>query len=158
MRRRFGRGQFPQRLAKLSRRCPGDIAALTLHGPCLAFLPLVSPLPVWYALCVNSAPWLDSLPLWLMLVLTVAIILLVVESGYRTGVARARKSVNEREASIDALVGSTLGLLAFMLAFTFGLATSRYDARKQFVLDEAVAIRTADLRAQLLPEPHRNNI
>jgi hypothetical protein len=56
------------------------------------------------------------------------------------------------------MVGSTLGLLAFMLAFTFGMASSRYDARKQFVVDEANAIRAADLRAQLLAEPRRSAI
>jgi len=56
------------------------------------------------------------------------------------------------------LVGSTLGLLAFLLAFTFGMASSRYDARRQLVLDDAIAIRTADLRAQQLPEPHRSDM
>jgi hypothetical protein len=107
---------------------------------------------------MNSAALLDSLPLWLSFALTVALILLAVEAGYRAGIGRVRKSAHDGEASIDALVGSTLGLLAFMLAFTFGMATSRFDARKQFVLDEAVVIRTADLRAQLLPEPHRSGI
>jgi hypothetical protein len=51
-----------------------------------------------------------------------------------------------------------LGLLAFLLAFTFGLAASRYDTRKQLVLDEANAIGTAYLRADMLPEPQRSEI
>jgi hypothetical protein len=51
-------------------------------------------------------------------------------------------------------VGATFGLLAFMLAFTFGLAASRFETRKQLVLNEANAIGTAHLRAELLPQPH----
>lgn len=100
----------------------------------------------------------DALPLWLILVITVAVILLAIEIGFRAGINRARKSENERQAPIDPMVGSTLGLLAFVLAFTFAMATSRYDARKQLVVDDAIAIRTADLRAQLLPEADRSEI
>ena len=100
----------------------------------------------------------DSLPIWLVFLLTAAMIVLSVEIGYRVGIIRARKSEKEREAPIDSMVGSTLGLLAFMLAFTFGMASSRYDARKQFVVDEANAIRAADLRAQLFGEPRRSAI
>ena len=82
---------------------------------------------------------LDSLPIWIVFVLNVALIVLSVEVGYHIAAARVRKSEREREAPIDSMVGSTLGLLAFMLAFTFGMATSRYDARKQFVVRLTVA-------------------
>jgi hypothetical protein len=50
------------------------------------------------------------------------------------------------------MAGSTLGLLAFMLAFTFGMAASRFDARRALVLDEANAIGTTYLRAAMLPD------
>jgi hypothetical protein len=43
-------------------------------------------------------------------------------------------------------------LLAFILAFTFGLAAARFDARRQVLLDEANAIGTAYLRAGMVPE------
>jgi hypothetical protein len=103
-------------------------------------------------------PLFQIIPLWLIFIATVGFILLWVEIGFRAGVFHARKSEGARQASIDPLVGATLGLLAFLLAFTFGMATSRYDARRQFVVDDAVAIRTAGLRAQQLPEPHRNEV
>jgi len=61
---------------------------------------------------------IDSLPILVVFLLTVALIVLSVEVGYRIGMARARRSEREREAPIDSMVGSTLGLLAFMLAFT----------------------------------------
>ncbi|MCF6153644.1 MAG: hypothetical protein E3K36_00005 [Candidatus Brocadia sp.] len=38
------------------------------------------------------------------------------------------------------------------------MSLSRYDLRKQLVLEEANAIGTTYLRAQLLPEPHRTEI
>jgi hypothetical protein len=43
-------------------------------------------------------------------------------------------------------------LLAFILAFTFGLAAARFDTRRQVLLDEANAIGTTYLRAGMLPE------
>lgn len=56
------------------------------------------------------------------------------------------------------MVGSILGLLAFLLAFTFGMAATRFDARRQSVLEEANAIGTTYLRARLLPQPQRAEI
>jgi hypothetical protein len=60
------------------------------------------------------------------------------------------------KAPATAIQGSTLGLLAFMLAFTFGMSGSRFDARKQLVLDEASAVLRAYQRAQFLPEPQKS--
>ena len=51
-----------------------------------------------------------------------------------------------------------IGLLAFLLAFTIGMAAARYDTRKQMVLQEANAIGTAYLRANFLPEPQRGDV
>jgi hypothetical protein len=53
------------------------------------------------------------------------------------------------------MVGASLGLLALLLAFTFGLAASRFETRRQVFLDEVNAIGTAYLRAALLPETDR---
>ena len=47
-----------------------------------------------------------------------------------------------------------LGLLALMIAFTFAMALSRFEARRDAILSEANAIGTTALRARLLPEPH----
>ena len=100
----------------------------------------------------------DAIPLWLLLPATMAFGLLAIEVGFRAGIHRARRSEIERQAPVDAMVGSTLGLLAFVLAITFGMATSRYDTRRQLVVDDSTAIRSVDLRAQLLPEPQRSEI
>ena len=51
--------------------------------------------------------------------------------------------------------GSLLGLLALLLAFTFSMSASRFDARRQVLVDEANAIGTAILRADLYPDQDR---
>ncbi len=49
-------------------------------------------------------------------------------------------------------MGATMGLLAFLLAFTFSMSATRFDNRKQIVLQEANAIGTTYLRVDFLPE------
>ena len=95
---------------------------------------------------------LDLLPLWGLFLTVVLLVLAAIEGGYRLGGYRHRQSGREKEAPVGAMVGATLGLLAFMLAFTFGMAASRFDTRKQLVLDEANAIGTTYLRTAMLPE------
>lgn len=101
---------------------------------------------------------LDPIPLLVLFTATLAIVVLSVEVGYRLGRQRRRRSDQEKEAPVGAIVAATLGLLAFMLAFTFGLAATRFDARRMVVLEESNAIGTAYLRAGLLSEPHRATI
>ena len=55
--------------------------------------------------------------------------------------------------NISTLEGSILGLLALMIGFTFAIALSRFEARREAVLNEANAIGTTALRARLLPAP-----
>jgi hypothetical protein len=99
---------------------------------------------------------LDRFPPWLLLPISVGIALLSAEVGYR--LARYRRRVEgEKESPVGSMLGATLGLLAFMLAFTFGLASSRYEARRQVLLSESNAIGTCYLRAGLLAEPMRTD-
>lgn len=51
--------------------------------------------------------------------------------------------------------GSLLGLLALLLAFTFSMSASRYDMRRQIMIEEANNIGTAILRADLYPDSIR---
>ena len=95
---------------------------------------------------------LDVLPFWALFVLAVAIMLVTAEAGYRLGVYRRARSEDEKEAPVGAMVAATLGLLAFILAFTFNLAASRFEARRDLVLREANAIGTTYLRAATLPD------
>ena len=99
---------------------------------------------------MESGP-LDALPLWGAFLAIVLLVLLSVEGGYRLGKYRSSRSA-EKVEPVGAMVGATLGLLAFMLAFTFGLAAERFNTRRMAVLDEANAIGTTYLRAGMLPD------
>ena len=95
---------------------------------------------------------IDALPLGVLFISILLVVLLSVEFGYRLGKYRRSRREQEKEAPLGTMVGATLGLLAFILAFTFGLAAARFDARRQVLLDEANAIGTTYLRAGMLPE------
>lgn len=101
---------------------------------------------------------LDVIPLWCFLPLILVICLAMLEAGYRLGKWRHSRAADEKEAPAAAMAAAVLGLLAFMLAFTFSLAASRFDARRQAVLEEANTIGTTYLRTRLLPEPQGSEV
>jgi hypothetical protein len=101
---------------------------------------------------------LDFLPLWTAFLATNALVLLSVEGGIRLGRHRRSTGAAEQEGPVTGIVGATLALLAFLITFTFGLAASRFEVRRQAVLDEANAIGTTSLRTGFLPEPHRAEV
>ena len=61
-------------------------------------------------------------------------------------------------SDITTLAGAALGLLALLLAFSFSLALSRYEARRTQVLEEANAISSTANFALMLPEPAQKPI
>ena len=101
---------------------------------------------------------MDVIPLWCFLPILLVVLLLTLELGNRLGRWRHSRAIDEKEAPVAAMVASVLGLLAFMLAFTFSMAASRFDARRHAVLQEANAIGTTHLRSRLLPEPERDEM
>lgn len=98
---------------------------------------------------------LDHVPRGVLLAVVTTLATAAVEGGNRIGRWRHAWAVEERAAPVGAMVGTILGLLAFLLAFTFGLVATRFEARRQIVLNEANAIGTAYARTNLLPEPQR---
>jgi hypothetical protein len=77
------------------------------------------------------------------------------EVGYRIGLGRKVSANEDRKTHINAIQSSILGILALLLGFTFSLSLQRYDSRSEAVVNEANAIGTAWLRAQLLPVAER---
>lgn len=97
----------------------------------------------------------DNIPLVFVFLIAAAVIVGAVEIGFRLGGAAHRRSEDEKESPVSAITGTILGLLAFILAFTFAIVSDRYDARKGLVREEADVIRTAYARADVLPAPDR---
>jgi hypothetical protein len=97
----------------------------------------------------------DVVPLWAAFLGTLTGMLLFAELGYRLG-GRPREQRNkETEAPVGGMVAAQLGLLAFLLAITFSLAVQRFEERRQVLLDEANAVGTVYLRADMLAEAER---
>jgi len=95
-------------------------------------------------------------PLWGVFALAVAVVLIAILIGYLLGTRVGRKATTHPVGPISAAAGAMTGLLAFILAFTFSIASSRYDSRKQLLLNEVTALATATRRTDILPEPQRS--
>src|SRR5216684_3550 len=80
------------------------------------------------------------------------------EIGFRCGQRSQPSADDATKAHVGALQCALLGLLALLLGFTFAMAVSRFDTRKELVLSEANAIGTTYLRARLLEEPYRQEL
>lgn len=93
---------------------------------------------------------------------TAAFLLLVLAAGLELGFRVGRRSVGGGEPAgggqLGAIQGAVLGLLGLLLGFSFGGAASRFMERQDLVLQEANAIGTAYLRADMLDEPHRSDL
>ncbi|MCX5889509.1 MAG: hypothetical protein NTY36_08660 [Deltaproteobacteria bacterium] len=102
--------------------------------------------------------FLYQLDLWLILAASIGLFLLGDEIGFRIG-RRKRPDIDEDARSqVITVQGAMLGLLALLLGFTFSMAMSRFEVRKQQILEESNAIGTTYLRAQLMPEPQRKEV
>lgn len=101
--------------------------------------------------------WFGTLPLWAVLLTVTGTSLAAIAAGAWTArlVARSHDEEDIR-STINLVSGSLLAMLAFTLAFTFNMAASRFDTRKDLLLQEVNAIETAYLRMDFISEPHRS--
>lgn len=97
-----------------------------------------------------------SASLFLFVGLMLAVQFLALWAGVRIGERQARR-IDAGDADtvegIGVVVGGLLGLLAFTLSISIGIADKRYDDRRRAALDEANAIGTAWLRAHAVGHP-----
>ena len=105
-----------------------------------------------------STQILDALPVGGVFIVFAVIAMAGYEAGFRLGRWWQNREPGEQEGPTGVLVGSILALLAFLLAVTMGMASDRFDARRQIVLDEANAIGTTYLRAGYLPDTASSEI
>ena len=100
-----------------------------------------------------SRYFFESMPVGAAYVCIVLLILASCEGGFLVGRQYQRTHGDEgAHASIGPMVGALLGMLAFVLAFTFSMAAGHHDVRKRDVLAEANHIGTAYLRAGFMDE------
>lgn len=95
---------------------------------------------------------LDKLPEWAVFILVGLVVAAALESGFRLGRSVAARSPTDSDDGAGMVIGAVLGLLSFMLAFTFGISAAHFEARRNVILEEANAIGTAYLRTEMIEE------
>lgn len=80
-----------------------------------------------------------------------ASLLAATEIGFRLGRRFGDRIPDGIKSEISTVETGILSVLALLLGFTTSMAVSRFELRKQLVLEESDAIGTSLLRAQLIP-------
>ena len=101
---------------------------------------------------IQNAQFPDQYSLTLLFVVTVAVLILFIEIGFRLGSWRHGKAVKAQASQARAVMGTTLGLLAFMLAFTFATAQTHFETRVANLAEEARLAHNAFLHAEFLAQ------
>lgn len=96
-----------------------------------------------------------SIPLLFALLSLAGVV--VYELGFRFGRWHQARTHEVKEGFADTLVAALLAMLGFLLVYTIGMASSRFEARNDLVLREANAVQTTYLRTTMLPEPYAEN-
>ncbi|HET9115184.1 MAG TPA: hypothetical protein VFN33_03735 [Gaiellaceae bacterium] len=96
-----------------------------------------------------------SLPSWVVALLLVAVIGGATVAGFALG-RYLRQHQEALREPFGVLQGALLGVVGLILAFGLTLAVGRYQDRRTATVEEANAIGTSYLRAQLIAEPERS--
>jgi len=99
---------------------------------------------------------LDRFSLGLLFLVTVLILLVLIEVGFRLGRRQQKNPAKAQHSQVRAIMAATLGLLAFMLAFSFATAQGHFEARVQNMVEETRLAGNAFLQAEFLEEPYRS--
>jgi hypothetical protein len=94
--------------------------------------------------------WMYGLDMLVFYPATIILVAGSAELGNWIGL-RFRKA-DTADTDFGTLVAAVLGLLALLIAFSFSMAESRYDKRRDLVLEEANAISSTANFALMLPE------
>lgn len=97
-----------------------------------------------------------AFPVWAFIPVTAVLLALVTEAGYRLGRRARRHPEHEAESAAADLATPAVGLLGLMLAFTFGWAATRFDARMNARVEEAKQVANVFRLADLLPPADRD--
>lgn len=97
-----------------------------------------------------NKPWLFGLLLGISLAVTI-------ELGRLTAVYLHIQDDTSRKEQMVAIRDGLFILVSLLLGFTLALAVPRYNERRALLVEEAISIETTYHRADLLPQPYRDN-
>ena len=98
----------------------------------------------------------DNLPLSGVFAIAFVSQVICIELGYRFGHVRIGKPNKAQMAQVRAIMGASLGLLAFMLAFSFNTAQMHFEERAKAYMLEVSAIDSAYRSADLILHAERD--
>jgi hypothetical protein len=101
---------------------------------------------------MNILSAFDNIPLLAVMLLFVLTMVAFIEIGFRHGFHHQSKPNKAQMAQVRAIMGASLGLLAFMLAFSFSMAQKHFEQRNQAYMLEISAIDSAYRGADLLDD------
>lgn len=160
MQNQFNKKKLTKELIYYPSPCFHYFSSLNLYDK---VYPLISESSLGIVLMLFEGTYLNTELLFgidgLLLSLTLLVMLLIATAaGFRLGSRNASVTDEVSRSQYSNIQGAVLGLLALLLAFTFAMTVSRFDIRKNLVLEEADAIGTAFLRSQLLPVPYNAEV
>jgi hypothetical protein len=95
---------------------------------------------------------------WHVIFIVAALLLGATEAGFAMGRRTVRLKDDLRKGQAGGVQGAILALMGLLLGFTFALSAARFEARRDFVLREATAIRTTHLRAAFLAPERQSKV
>lgn len=97
-------------------------------------------------------------PAWILTILLFVSMLLMNWIGYKIRKIEIAKNKVLTNDGLGTIQASLLGLLALLLSFTFGMSSSRYDHRREIILEEANNIGIVVLLTDIYPNPIKKNL
>src|SRR5438445_13340942 len=94
---------------------------------------------------------------WIVFLALVILQVGLAELAWRMGFARSRRKSDEEKDS-GTVSSAVLALLGLLLGFSFAIAASRNEARRELLVEDANSIAATARRAELLPQPHDSNV
>ena len=101
-----------------------------------------------------NAPFFQ-LPPYFMALVIFSLVILFIFLGYAFNKRRTTKYPEVLKQTPGAIEGSVVGIMSLLLGFTFSFVVSRYEVRRQLIVDEMVNINTAIFRCDLFPDSTR---
>ncbi len=101
--------------------------------------------------------WIVDYPVWTLAASLIAL-LAAVELGFRLGMRSEARGEDTLHEQLKGARNGLVTLVSFLLGFMLPMSLSRFDQRKHLLIEEAKAIGTTALRAQMLPEPARSKV
>ncbi len=93
-----------------------------------------------------------------IIIMLLALMILAGELGFRIGRHQRPAPPDPVRTQVNGIQAALLGLFALLLGFTFAMALSRFDLRKDLVVQEANAASAVALHAHFLPRPEQEEV